>query len=144
MGVSFSSKRHVHWAISFKEKRQAPTQNQALYHPDFNRRSRNFTGSADPPKTGEALADYNRRWGISPRPENSANWPANSSIVKQATLTQNLAMTATPILYSFRRCPYAMRARLAIASSGIRVELREILLRDKAPEFVKTSPKATV
>lgn len=49
-----------------------------------------------------------------------------------------------PILYSFRRCPYAMRARLAIASAGIRVELREILLRDKAPEFVAASPKATV
>lgn len=49
-----------------------------------------------------------------------------------------------PILYTFRRCPYAMRARLAIAASGIEVELREILLRDKAPELLKTSPKATV
>ncbi|AKS47610.1 Glutathione S-transferase [Octadecabacter temperatus] len=49
-----------------------------------------------------------------------------------------------PILYSFRRCPYAMRARLAIASSGLTVELREILLRDKAPEFLATSPKGTV
>ncbi|GAA6208862.1 glutathione S-transferase [Cognatishimia sp. WU-CL00825] len=50
----------------------------------------------------------------------------------------------TPILYSFRRCPYAMRARLAIAVSGIQVELREILLRDKAPEFLATSPSGTV
>ena len=33
-----------------------------------------------------------------------------------------------PILWSFRRCPYAMRARLAIAAAGIAVELREILL----------------
>lgn len=49
-----------------------------------------------------------------------------------------------PVLYSFRRCPYAMRARLALASSGARVELREILLRDKAPAFVATSPSATV
>ena len=49
-----------------------------------------------------------------------------------------------PILYTFRRCPYAMRARLAIAASGIEVELREILLRDKAPELLETSPKATV
>jgi glutathione S-transferase len=49
-----------------------------------------------------------------------------------------------PILYSFRRCPYAMRARLAIASSRIQVELREIVLRDKAPEFLETSPSATV
>ncbi|MCW1951079.1 MAG: glutathione S-transferase [Octadecabacter sp.] len=49
-----------------------------------------------------------------------------------------------PVLYSFRRCPYAMRARLAIASSGLTVELREILLRDKAPEFLAASPKGTV
>jgi len=50
----------------------------------------------------------------------------------------------THILYSFRRCPYAMRARLAIASAGLQTELREIVLRDKAPEFIEASPKATV
>ncbi|MEM7242245.1 MAG: glutathione S-transferase [Pseudomonadota bacterium] len=49
-----------------------------------------------------------------------------------------------PILYSFRRCPYAMRARLAIADAGKQVELREIVLRDKAPEFLEASPKGTV
>jgi len=49
-----------------------------------------------------------------------------------------------PILYSFRRCPYAMRARLAVASAGITAELREILLRDKAPELIEASSKATV
>ncbi len=49
-----------------------------------------------------------------------------------------------PILYTFRRCPYAMRARLAIAASGVDVELREVLLRDKAPELLEASPKATV
>lgn len=49
-----------------------------------------------------------------------------------------------PILYSFRRCPYAMRARLAIAASEQRVELREIVLREKAPEFLATSASATV
>lgn len=49
-----------------------------------------------------------------------------------------------PILYSFRRCPYAMRARLAIHASGQTVHLREIVLRDKAPEFLQTSPKGTV
>jgi len=37
-----------------------------------------------------------------------------------------------------------MRARLAIASAGVEVELREILLRDKAPEFLEVSPSATV
>ncbi len=49
-----------------------------------------------------------------------------------------------PILYSFRRCPYAMRARLALEAGSIEVELREIVLRDKAPEFLATSEKATV
>ncbi len=49
-----------------------------------------------------------------------------------------------PILYSFRRCPYAIRARLGLASAGITVEMREILLRDKAPDFLATSPSATV
>lgn len=49
-----------------------------------------------------------------------------------------------PILYSFRRCPYAMRARLAVASAEVEVELREILLRDKAPAFLAASPSATV
>ncbi len=50
----------------------------------------------------------------------------------------------TPILYSFCRCPYAMRARLALVSSGIQVEMREILLRDKPAEMVDASAKATV
>ncbi|MEG1771151.1 MAG: glutathione S-transferase N-terminal domain-containing protein, partial [Comamonas sp.] len=36
-----------------------------------------------------------------------------------------------PVLYSFRRCPYAIRARLALAHSGIACELREVNLRAK-------------
>lgn len=49
-----------------------------------------------------------------------------------------------PILYSFRRCPYAMRARLAIDAAQLCVELREVELRNK-PEFLRlASPKATV
>ncbi len=54
------------------------------------------------------------------------------------------AADALPTLYSFRRCPYAMRARLAVLASGVRCELREIVLRDKAPEFLGASPKGTV
>jgi glutathione S-transferase len=50
----------------------------------------------------------------------------------------------TPILYSFRRCPYAMRARLAVAVSGVAVEMREILLRDKPAAFLAASPSGTV
>ena len=50
----------------------------------------------------------------------------------------------TPILYSFRRCPYAMRARLAVQAAGIGVELREVVLRDKPQAFLEASPSATV
>lgn len=53
-------------------------------------------------------------------------------------------MTKTPIFYSFRRCPYAIRARLAIAISGVTVEHREILLREKPAAFLAASPSATV
>ena len=53
-------------------------------------------------------------------------------------------MTALPILYSFRRCPYAMRARMALAVSGVEVELREVVLRDKPAEMLEVSPKGTV
>lgn len=49
-----------------------------------------------------------------------------------------------PILYSFRRCPYAMRARLGLHAAQIKVELREILLRDKPELFLARSPKGTV
>ncbi len=53
-------------------------------------------------------------------------------------------MPTLPILYSFRRCPYAMRARLALASSGLRYELREVALRSKPPELLAASAKGTV
>ncbi|WP_338549980.1 glutathione S-transferase [Roseovarius phycicola] len=49
-----------------------------------------------------------------------------------------------PVFWSFRRCPYAMRARLALQVSNQRVDLREIVLRDKPLAFLKTSPSATV
>jgi glutathione S-transferase len=47
-------------------------------------------------------------------------------------------------LYSFRRCPYAMRARLAIAYSGQSVQLREIILKEKPIEMIRLSNKGTV
>ena len=48
------------------------------------------------------------------------------------------------VLYSFRRCPYAMRARMALLMSGARLEIREIVLRDKPAAMIAASPKATV
>jgi glutathione S-transferase len=49
-----------------------------------------------------------------------------------------------PILYSFRRCPYAMRARMALAYAGIRCELREVDLKNKPAPMLQVSPKGTV
>ena len=49
-----------------------------------------------------------------------------------------------PLLYSFRRCPYAMRARLALKISKLKIELRDILLKDKPQHMLDLSPKGTV
>lgn len=55
---------------------------------------------------------------------------------------------ALPVFYSFRRCPYAIRARLALAAAGFRpgetLELREVSLKAKPPELLKVSAKGTV
>ncbi len=53
-------------------------------------------------------------------------------------------MIERPLLYSFRRCPYAMRARMALAVSGVACQLMEVSLRAKPPALLAASPKATV
>src|SRR3546814_17325391 len=53
-------------------------------------------------------------------------------------------MIEPSILYSFRRCPYAMRARMAVLISGELCAIREVSLRDKPMEMLAVSPKATV
>ena len=53
-----------------------------------------------------------------------------------------------PLLYTYRRCPYAMRARLALLASGLKsgvdYEHREVVLRNKPAALLAASPKATV
>lgn len=49
-----------------------------------------------------------------------------------------------PILYSFRRCPYAMRARMTLCGGSIAVELREVSLRAKPEAMLAISAKGTV
>ena len=49
-----------------------------------------------------------------------------------------------PILYSFRRCPYAMRARMSIVRTGFLVEHREVILRERPSHMMEISPKGTV
>lgn len=55
-----------------------------------------------------------------------------------------MATATLPILWSFRRCPYAIRARLALHSAGIAYSHREILLRDKPAAFLAASASGTV
>lgn len=52
--------------------------------------------------------------------------------------------TTLPLLYSYRRCPYAMRARLAMLQANRRFRTFEIVLRDKPAELLALSPKGTV
>ena len=59
-------------------------------------------------------------------------------------MCSNSNLNAAPILYSFRRCPYAIRARLAIKVSRVRVALREVVLPDKPEALLLASAKATV
>jgi glutathione S-transferase len=54
------------------------------------------------------------------------------------------ASDALPLLYSFRRCPYAMRARMALAVSGVPHAACEVRLRDKPGALLAASPKGTV
>ncbi|WAR46878.1 glutathione S-transferase [Methylomonas rapida] len=59
-------------------------------------------------------------------------------------MNNRFTLDRLPILYSFRRCPYAMRARLVIAYAGIAVELREVQLKNKPQAMLEASPKGTV
>ncbi len=54
------------------------------------------------------------------------------------------ASLALPILYTFRRCPYAMRARMAIAVAGVAVTQVEVVLSAKPEAMLRLSPKGTV
>ena len=49
-----------------------------------------------------------------------------------------------PLLFSYRRCPYAMRARMALLSCGVDFDIFEISLKDKPKKLMEISPKGTV
>lgn len=60
------------------------------------------------------------------------------------SMTSPQSTQQLPILYSFGRCPYAMRARMAIVRKGFKVEHREVILRDRPQHMMQISPKGTV
>ena len=49
-----------------------------------------------------------------------------------------------PLLFTYRRCPYAMRARMALLQAGVACEAHEVSLRDKPAAMLALSPKGTV
>ncbi len=49
-----------------------------------------------------------------------------------------------PLLYTYRRCPYAMRARMALLQAGVAYVAHEVSLRDKPAAMLALSPKGTV
>ena len=53
-------------------------------------------------------------------------------------------MRPAPLLYTYRRCPYAMRARMALLQAGVAFDAHEIVLRAKPAEMLALSPKGTV
>ena len=55
-----------------------------------------------------------------------------------------MAPAPAPLLYTYRRCPYAMRARMALLQAGVAFDAFEIVLRDKPAELLALSPKGTV
>ena len=55
-----------------------------------------------------------------------------------------MTTTMLPLLYTYRRCPYAMRARMALLQAGVDYEPFEIVLRDKPAQMFAVSPKGTV
>ena len=74
----------------------------------------------------------------------SNNQPPRLNLLISIQL-RTLPMTSSyHCLYSFRRCPYAMRARLGILFAELQVELREITLKNKPSQMLAISPKGTV
>ena len=69
-----------------------------------------------------------------------ATHPAQDTAARTAALLP----PGSPVLYSFRRCPYAMRARLALQVAGVRCELREVALKQKPEALLQASAKGTV
>ena len=63
---------------------------------------------------------------------------------RRATLHGSIFGSGLPILYSFRRCPYAIRARMALIIAQQQCQPREVLLSDKPQDMLDVSPKGTV
>jgi glutathione S-transferase len=66
------------------------------------------------------------------------------SLAAPPTVSNDGTDTRLPVLYSYRRCPYAIRARMALWMSGVSIEVREISFQNKPTHLLALSPKGTV
>ncbi len=99
------------------------------------------------PEQEAALAERQRQMDLAAARGEShlGHTQASSQQSRQQKMAEQLtAMQGLPVLYSFRRCPYAMRARLALAQAGVQCQLREVVLKDKPAALLAASPKGTV
>ena len=99
------------------------------------------------PEQEAALAERQRQMDLAEQ-RGETHLGHNQTGTQQARLQkkaeQLAALQGLPVLYSFRRCPYAMRARLALAQAGVQCQLREVVLKDKPAALLTASPKGTV
>ncbi|WP_311232127.1 rhodanese-related sulfurtransferase [Acidovorax sp. PRC11] len=109
-----------------------------------------------PPEQERALAERERQMALARQrgtehlgarlaaPGGSGSGSGSQSVSGHSAQTGAAPAASLPVLYTFRRCPYAIRARMAIAASGQRCEWREVVLRDKPAALLGASPKGTV
>ena len=65
-------------------------------------------------------------------------------VKRPCRIKASMSTSSYPLLYTFRRCPYAMRARMALSVSEQTCEVRELVLREKPQHMLEISPKGTV
>lgn len=125
-----------------------PLGESELQHPHYVRGvSCPYCHGTRTPEQAAALAERQRQMDLAEqRGEAHLGHTQTQSLQsRQQKMAEQLdAMKALPVLYSFRRCPYAMRARLALAQAGIACQLREVALKDKPAALLAASPKGTV
>ena len=125
-----------------------PLGEQELQHPHYVRGvSCPYCHGSRTPEQLAALAERQRQMDLAVQRGEShlGNTQASSQQSRhEHQEQQRQAMQGLPILYSFRRCPYAIRARLALVSAGIDCQLREVVLKNKPAALLAASPKGTI
>ena len=95
----------------------------------------------------DPLLGFSKAFATEPWETGINLYQSSETILSSSEISEPTGLTSStslPVLYTFRRCPYAMRARLALAVSEQNVEVREVVLRDKPEAMLEALPKGTV